>query len=300
MVRLFCVVAWVGVSLGDMAFAAEPQPRPVRILVWDEQQPEQRQAYGKHLGETLAEKLAERDNVKVTAVHLGSPEQGLSQENLDAADVVIWWGHKKHTEVDKDRAEEVVRRVLDGKLALIALHSAHFAQPFMRLMHERAKADAIAQLPAAEAAKLDVSAPLQRKLVTRTAPLTPAIERKGDSVKLIPPACVFPAWRADAAPSHVTTLLPDHPIAAGLPKTWDIPRTEMYDEPFHVPAPDAVVFEERWDKGEHFRSGCLWTVGKGHVFYFRPGHETYAIYTQAEPLLVLENAARHLAPARRR
>jgi hypothetical protein len=27
--------------------------------------------------------------------------------------------------------------------------------------------------------------------------------------------------------------------------------------------PDVVVFEERWDKGEHFRSGLVWTVGQG-------------------------------------
>jgi trehalose utilization protein len=58
----------------------------------------------------------------------------------------------------------------------------------------------------------------------------------------------------------------------------------MYDEPFHVPAPDAVVFEERWDKGQSFRSGCVWRVGKGDVFYFRPGHETYPVFRQPEPL----------------
>ena len=52
------------------------------------------------------------------------------------------------------------------------------------------------------------------------------------------------------------------------------PETEMVDEPFHVPVPDAAVFKERRDKGDHFRSGCVWTVGKGRVFYFRPGHET--------------------------
>ena len=94
----------------------------------------------------------------------------------------------------------------------------------------------------------------------------------------------------------VTTLLPQHPIAAGLPTQWDIPQTEMYGEPFHVPAPDEVVFEEKWDKGEHFRSGCVWQVGKGRVFYFRPGHETYPIYQQAEPLRVVENAVRWMSP----
>jgi trehalose utilization protein len=68
----------------------------------------------------------------------------------------------------------------------------------------------------------------------------------------------------------------------------------MYNEPFHVPPPDEVVFEEKWDKGEHFRSGCVWQVGNGRVFYFRPGHETYPVYQQAEPLRVLENAVRWL------
>ena len=68
----------------------------------------------------------------------------------------------------------------------------------------------------------------------------------------------------------------------------------MYGEPFHVPAPDEVVFEESWDKGEYFRSGCVWKVGKGRVFYFRPGHETYPVFKQAEPLKVVENAARWL------
>ena len=54
-------------------------------------------------------------------------------------------------------------------------------------------------------------------------------------------------------------------IAQGLPETWDIPQTEMYDEPFHVPKPDFVILEERWDAGEHFRSGSLWLVDKGWV-----------------------------------
>jgi trehalose utilization protein len=58
---------------------------------------------------------------------------------------------------------------------------------------------------------------------------------------------------------------------------------------------DAVIFEEHWDHGEHFRSGCLWNLGKGKVFYLRPGHEIYPVYKQAFPLKVIENAARWLA-----
>ena len=36
-------------------------------------------------------------------------------------------------------------------------------------------------------------------------------------------------------------------------------------------------------------------VGKGRVFYFRPGHETFPVFLQAEPLRIVENAARWLA-----
>ena len=166
----------------------------------------------------------------------------------------------------------------------------------MTLMHERSKQDALKQIPEADrvAGKYNFSAPLKRGSVKIDSPLTPRVELKDGVWVLYPPICVFPSWRADAAPSHVTTLLPDHPIAKGLPLKWDVPQTEMYSEPFHVPKPDAVIFEEKWDKGEFFRSGCLWTVGKGQVFYFRPGHETYPVFKQPETVKVLENAVRFL------
>jgi len=273
--------------------------KPIRVLIWDEQQPEQKQAYGdKFLGETIAAYLEKKGGFVVTNVNFDSPDQGLDDATLDAADVLIWWGHKQHTRVTPEGTERVVRHVLDGKLGFIALHSAHWSQPFMWLMLERAKADAPGMIPAAErdTAKLDLTAPPpKRALVKPDAVLTPYLEKVEGGYRLVPPACVFPSVRADGAPSHITTLLPEHPIAKGIPATWDIPQTEMYGEPFHVPKPDAVIFEERWDKGEHFRSGCAWQVGKGRVFYFRPGHEIFPVFLQAEPLRIVENAARWVA-----
>ena len=41
---------------------------------------------------------------------------------------------------------------------------------------------------------------------------------------------------------------------------------------------DEVIFEERWPTGEWFRSGMLWNIGGGKVFYFRPGHETFPVF----------------------
>ena len=84
-------------------------------------------------------------------------------------------------------------------------------------------------------------------------------------------------------------------IAQGIASEFELPQTEMYDEPFHVPEPDEVVLEERWATGEWFRSGLVWNLGKGHVFYFRPGHETYPVFKKKPVLQLLENAVRWLA-----
>ena len=111
------------------------------------------------------------------------------------------------------------------------------------------------------------------------------------TVRVDLPNCVFPSYRADGKPSTVKLLKPDHPIARGLPETFTIPQTEMYADPFHVPEPDEVLFEERWEAGESFRSGSIWKLGKGHVFYFRPGHETYPVFKQELPLKIVANAA---------
>lgn len=275
-----------------------PPTQGIRVLVWDEQQPEQKKAYGgRFLGETIAAQLMTRPGLNVTSTSLSAPDQGLDEPTLAATDVLVYWSHQKNTQLADPQAERVVSRVKSGQLALIALHSAHWAKPFVRLMQERAKEDAMAQVPPAERAAVQWEYANENPIykgVERNAPLTPSVTHQGNRWRLVLPQCVFPAYRPDGAPSHVTTLLPSHPIAAGLQAHWDVPQTEMYDEPFHVPPPDSVIFEERWDKGEHFRSGCLWRVGKGRVFYFRPGHESFPVYTNAEPIRVIENAVRYL------
>jgi trehalose utilization protein len=282
-------------ALVGPTFAAEP----IHVLVWDEQQPQQKEGYGeKFLGETIAAHLAKLPGLTVKTAKLDEADQGLSDATLDAADVLIFWCHRRVKDQDDARMEAVVKRVMEGKIGFIGLHSTHWGKPFVRLMQERAKEDALKQVPEAERASAKwefVNDAPYYKLIGRASRLTPFVEpAEGGVWRLTLPQCVFPAYRNDGMPSHVTTLLPQHPIAAGLPAQWEIPRTEMYGEPFHVPPPDEVVFEERWDKGEHFRSGCVWKVGKGRVFYFRPGHETYPVFQQTEPLRVIENAARWL------
>lgn len=102
-------------------------------------------------------------------------------------------------------------------------------------------------------------------------------------------------WREMGEKERLWVIDPSHPIAEGLPEYIEIPHTEMYGERFDIPQPDELVFVSWFEGGEVFRSGCCWHRGRGKVFYFRPGHETFPIYYQEEVLKVIYNAVRWAA-----
>jgi len=66
----------------------------------------------------------------------------------------------------------------------------------------------------------------------------------------------------------------------------------MYGEHFDIPDPDELLFISWFEGGEVFRSGAVWHRGRGRIFYFRPGHETYPIFHNTEVLKVLANGVR--------
>jgi trehalose utilization protein len=102
-------------------------------------------------------------------------------------------------------------------------------------------------------------------------------------------------WRDDDR-ERLWTVLPGHPIAAGLPEHFELPAEEMYGEPFDVPEPDETVFISWFAGGEVFRSGCVFRRGLGRIFYFRPGHEMHPTYYDANIVKVLGNAAAYVNP----
>ncbi|MGC9004539.1 MAG: ThuA domain-containing protein, partial [bacterium] len=104
-------------------------------------------------------------------------------------------------------------------------------------------------------------------------------------------------WREIGEKERIWVVEPGHPIAKGLGEYIELEHTEMYGERFDIPAPDELVFISWFEGGEVFRSGCCFYRGKGKIFYFRPGHETYPIYHNPEVLKVIENAVRWAAPS---
>ncbi len=181
----------------------------------------------------------------VQTATLEEPEHGLSEEVLDATDVLIWWGHKAHDRVSDEVVDRIQQRVVKDGMGLIVLHSGHFSKIFIRLM--------------------------------------------GTTCNL--------KWREAGEKERLWVVAPGHPIAAGLPEYFEIPHAEMYGEHFDIPEPDQLVFVSWFAGGDVFRSGCCFYRGRGKIFYFRPGHETYPIYHQQEVLQVIANAARWAAPS---
>jgi trehalose utilization protein len=103
-------------------------------------------------------------------------------------------------------------------------------------------------------------------------------------------------WREGNDHERIWVVEPGHPIAAGLGETIELEHEEMYGERFDIPAPETLVFVSWFNGGEVFRSGCCYTRGRGKVFYFRPGHESYPTYFHPDVRRVISNAVRWAAP----
>jgi trehalose utilization protein len=241
------------------------QAKRLRVLVWDENpRHAPKELYPENIRGAVAEGLRELGGAEldVTVAHLDDPDQGVTDEALANTDVLIWWGHARHGEVEDSVAERVAERVQKGGMGFVALHSAHYSKTF-------------------------------KKVLNATGHL------KG-------------GWRESNDTEEIYVCAPWHPIAEGV-KNFVLPAEEMYGGPFDVPPQEVLVLQSYFPLGgEVFPCGICWTVGEGidpeftsgpgggkgqgkgigRVFYFRPGHETYGTYFNADVRRVIYNAVR--------
>lgn len=221
----------------------------LRVLVWGENvhehvNPKVHAVYPNGMHNTIAEGLRGLlPGAKVETATLQEPDHGLSVERLAQTDVLTWWGHRAHADVNDAIVDRVQKRVLEG-MGLIVLHSGHYSKIFKRML--------------------------------------------GTTCSL--------TWREADEKERLWVCNPGHPIARGLGAYFELPQEEMYGEPFAIPAPDEQVFISWFEGGEVFRSGCCWNRGNGKIFYFRPGHETYPTYYDANVRRVIANAVQWAAP----
>jgi len=115
--------------------------------------------------------------------------------------------------------------------------------------------------------------------------------------RLMGTSCML-RWREAAEQERLWIVDPSHPIVEGLQgECFELEHTEMYGEFFDIPAPDELILISWFEGGEVFRSGCTFRRGKGKIFYFRPGHETFPIYYDQNVRRVIANAVRWAAPS---
>lgn len=99
-------------------------------------------------------------------------------------------------------------------------------------------------------------------------------------------------WREADEKERLWIVDPGHPITEGLGQYIELEKEEMYGEHFDIPAPDQLIFVSWFEGGEVFRSGATFTRGRGKIFYFRPGHETYPTYHNKEIQQVIKNGVK--------
>lgn len=107
------------------------------------------------------------------------------------------------------------------------------------------------------------------------------------------------SWREDSDMERLWVVAPDHPIAQGIDRYFDLPHEETYGEPFDIPEPDKLVFIGWYEGGEVLRAGCCYRRGRGKIFYFQPGHETFPTFKVHWVQTVITNAVHWAVPESR-
>ena len=223
--------------------------KQINVVIWNEFRHEKRdpavaQIYPDGIHACIRDFLKEDDNLNITLAALDDPDQGISDELLNKTDVLFWWGHMAHGEVDDKLVEKIRNRVYAGKMGLIVLHSGHHSKVF-------------------------------KSIVGATGNLSWGRNQK----------------------EVVWNLMPQHPIAAGIPDHFILKSEELYAEPFYIPQPDQLVFGGWYEDGHIFRSGCCFFRGVGKIFYFQPGHEYCRSFYNPYVQRIIRNAVEWVKPA---
>jgi len=110
----------------------------IRVTIWNEFRHEKtnekaKALYPNGIHAKVAEFLGDED-FDITLAALDDEFQGLPDEVLNNTDVLIWWGHTAHKEVDDALVAKIQKRVYLGQMGFIALHSGHHSKPFKAIV----------------------------------------------------------------------------------------------------------------------------------------------------------------------
>ena len=263
---MFSLLA-VGLMLTTTATAQEKASKRC-VVVWSEGTAP-KNVYPDDINGAIVEGLKGRiEGWEIVKAGIADADQGLPDELLNRADVLIWWGHKKHGEVKDELVAKIEKRVKEDGMGFIALHSAHFAKPNIRLM----------SIGETKKELFDKVQPKNR-------------------------VAAWGAYKADTTKMTLKVLDESHPITRGIPKECSFENAERYNDPYSVPEAKATLFEGVYDLKDGSKStskqGFTWEIGKGKMFYFQPGHETNPIFCDENVRKIIANAVIWAAPEKK-
>lgn len=110
----------------------------INVTIWNEGRHEKtseevKAVYPDGIHNFIAGFLKTNEDLNIRTATLDDENNGLPDDVLETTDVLLWWGHMAHHEVPDELVERVCARVMRG-MGFIALHSAHFSKPFIKLM----------------------------------------------------------------------------------------------------------------------------------------------------------------------
>jgi trehalose utilization protein len=241
-------------------------PNPLRVLVWDENPSHaSKELYPNSLRSAIADGIRALDPGKelhVEVAHLDEPGQGVPDERLNETDVLIWWGHARHGEVEDSVAERVAKRVQRDGMGFICLHSGHYSKTF-------------------------------RKVLNATGHLKGGWRESNDTEEITVCAPRHPIAQG------VSDFTLDAEEMYGSPFDVPPPQVVVFQSYFPLGG-EYFPCGMCWTVGEgidpEFTSGPGGGKGQGEgvgrVFYFRPGHETYPTYLDERIHRVIANGVR--------
>ncbi len=110
----------------------------IRVTIWNEFKHERHNAavkkiYPDGMHKTIESGLKAYPGLSTRTATLDEPEHGLTDSVLEQTDVLIWWGHIAHADVEDAVVKRVQKKVLEG-MGLIVLHSGHYSKIFRALL----------------------------------------------------------------------------------------------------------------------------------------------------------------------
>jgi len=238
----------------------------LRVLVWDENPHHASKGlYPNGIRGGVLDGLIEADTsnlLDAKAANLDEPDQGISEETLANTDVLLWWGHARHGEVADELADRIAKRVQEGGMGFIALHSAHYSKTF-------------------------------KKVINGKGDLKGGWRESTDTEEIV----VCAPWHPIAEGVESFVLCNEEMYGGPL----DVPPAEVVVLQSWFPVggevfPSGLCWTVGTGIDPTFTSGPGGGVGQGkgigRVFYFRPGHETYSTYLNPHVRKIIYNAVK--------